>query len=65
MAELLSDADVEQKLDGSEWKREGDEIVRNWKFNDFAEAMAFVNRVAARPRRPTITRTSSCTGGTT
>jgi 4a-hydroxytetrahydrobiopterin dehydratase len=46
MAELLSDADVEEKLDGSEWKREGDEIVRNWKFNDFAEAIAFVNRVA-------------------
>ena len=46
MAELLSDADVEEKLDGSDWKREGDEIVRNWKFNDFAEAIAFVNRVA-------------------
>jgi 4a-hydroxytetrahydrobiopterin dehydratase len=46
MADLLSDADVEQKLDGSEWKRDGDEIVRDWKFNDFAEAIAFVNRVA-------------------
>ena len=46
MPELLSDAEVEQKLDGSDWKRDGDEIVRNWKFNDFAEAMAFVNRVA-------------------
>jgi 4a-hydroxytetrahydrobiopterin dehydratase len=46
MPELLSDPDVEQKLDGSVWKREGDEIVRDWKFNDFAEAIAFVNRVA-------------------
>jgi 4a-hydroxytetrahydrobiopterin dehydratase len=46
MPELLSDAEVEQKLDGSDWKRDGDEIVRNWKFDDFAEAMAFVNRVA-------------------
>jgi 4a-hydroxytetrahydrobiopterin dehydratase len=46
MAELLSDAEVDEKLDGSDWEREGDEIVRNWKFNDFAEAIAFVNRVA-------------------
>jgi 4a-hydroxytetrahydrobiopterin dehydratase len=46
MPELLSDAEVEQKLAGSDWNREGDEIVRNWKFNDFSEAMAFVNRVA-------------------
>jgi 4a-hydroxytetrahydrobiopterin dehydratase len=46
MAELLSDAEVEQKLDGSDWKHKGDEIVRDWKFNDFAEAIAFVNRVA-------------------
>ena len=36
MPELLSDAEVEQKLDGSEWKRDGDEIVRNWKFDDVA-----------------------------
>jgi 4a-hydroxytetrahydrobiopterin dehydratase len=46
MAELLSDADIEQKLDGLDWKREGEHIVRDWKFNDFAEAIAFVNRVA-------------------
>ena len=46
MAELLSDADVSARLENSEWKREGDEIVRDWKFEDFAEAMRFVNRVA-------------------
>ena len=28
------------------WEREGDEIVREWRFEDFSEAMAFVNRVA-------------------
>jgi 4a-hydroxytetrahydrobiopterin dehydratase len=26
--------------------REGDEIVRNWTFEDFAQAISFVNRVA-------------------
>jgi len=46
MAELLSDDVIAGKLEGSEWKRSGDEIVREWTFNDFAEAMAFVNRVA-------------------
>ena len=43
---LLSDDEIAQRLDGSEWDREGDEIVREWKFKDFAEAMGFVNRVA-------------------
>jgi len=43
---LLSDEEIEERLRGGEWRREGDEIVRDWKFADFAEAMAFVNRVA-------------------
>ena len=43
---LLSDEDVAARLEGSDWRREGDEIVRDLKFSDFAEAMAFVNRVA-------------------
>ena len=46
MADLLSDEHVASKLQGSDWRREGDEIVREWKFKDFGEAMAFVNRVA-------------------
>lgn len=46
MAELLSDTEITDRLRDSEWKREGDEIVRDWKFGDFSEAMAFVNRVA-------------------
>ena len=46
MAELLTDEEITARLDGLEWTREGEEIVREWKFNDFAEAIAFVNRVA-------------------
>jgi 4a-hydroxytetrahydrobiopterin dehydratase len=46
MAELLSEQEIESRLQDSDWKREGSEIVREWKFSDFAEAMTFVNRVA-------------------
>lgn len=46
MPELLNDDDIESRLEDSEWRRDGDEIVREWKFEDFAEAMSFVNRVA-------------------
>jgi 4a-hydroxytetrahydrobiopterin dehydratase len=46
MADLLVDEEIESRLQGGEWKREGDEIVREWKFSDFAAAIAFVNRVA-------------------
>jgi 4a-hydroxytetrahydrobiopterin dehydratase len=43
---LLSDDEIGTRLEGSAWRREGDEIVRDYKLEDFAEAMAFVNRVA-------------------
>ena len=46
MAQVLSDEDIGSRLQGLGWKREGDNIVRDWKFKDFAEAIAFVNRVA-------------------
>ena len=46
MADLLTDDQIASRLDDSEWEREGDEIVRELKFDDFAAAMAFVNRVA-------------------
>ncbi len=46
MTELLSDSEIEDRLGDSDWRREGDEIIRDWKFGDFSEAMAFVNRVA-------------------
>jgi 4a-hydroxytetrahydrobiopterin dehydratase len=46
MAELLNDEQIESRLDGSPWKREGEHIVRDWELKDFAAAIAFVNRVA-------------------
>jgi 4a-hydroxytetrahydrobiopterin dehydratase len=46
MSDLLDDPEIETRLRDSEWRREGDAIVRDWKLKDFAEAMAFVNQVA-------------------
>jgi 4a-hydroxytetrahydrobiopterin dehydratase len=43
---LLSDAQIEQHLSGSEWQRDGSQIVRELKFADFAAAVAFVDSVA-------------------
>ena len=43
---LLSDAEIEEHLSGSEWRREGAAIARDWHFGDFARAMVFVNQVA-------------------
>jgi 4a-hydroxytetrahydrobiopterin dehydratase len=37
---------VDRELAGTEWRREGETIVRDRKFKNFAEAMAWVNRVA-------------------
>jgi len=42
----LSDEEIEQRLAGSEWTREGDAIAREYRLADFAAAIAFVNRVA-------------------
>ncbi|MHB8656563.1 MAG: 4a-hydroxytetrahydrobiopterin dehydratase [Solirubrobacteraceae bacterium] len=42
----MSDEEVEERLDGSGWRREDEAIVRDWKFADFAEAIGFVNLVA-------------------
>ena len=46
MAELLAQDDIAARLEDSEWRREGDEIVRDWQLEDFSQAMEFVNRVA-------------------
>ena len=44
---LLSDAEVKTALaDAPGWELAGTEIVKEYKFADFAAAMAFVNRVA-------------------
>lgn len=44
---LLTDEQIADGLSGSEWRRDGDAIVRDWKLDDFAAAIAFVDRVAA------------------
>lgn len=42
----LSETQVNEQLAGSDWRMEGPAIVREWKLDDFKEAIAFVNRVA-------------------
>jgi 4a-hydroxytetrahydrobiopterin dehydratase len=44
---LRSDEEIGRRLQGSAWRRVGDEIVRDMKLADFAEAMRLVNAVAA------------------
>ena len=46
MSDLLREDEIASRLKDSEWHQEGDEIVRELKFDDFAAAMGFVNRVA-------------------
>ncbi len=46
MTELLSNEEIEERLRGGDWARDGEEIVRDWKFDDFVGAIEFVNRVA-------------------
>ena len=45
-AALLTDDEIAARLQGSEWVRQGDEIVRDYTLEDFAGAIALVNRVA-------------------
>jgi 4a-hydroxytetrahydrobiopterin dehydratase len=46
---VLSDADIDELLAQTpDWRREGESIVRDQKFTDFAAAIAFVDRVAER-----------------
>ena len=42
---MLSDSEVDQRLAGSAWQRDGEAIAREWELADFAAAIAFVNRV--------------------
>ncbi len=44
---MLAEEQIQQRLAGGEWKRDGSAIVREYKLADFAAAIAFVNRVAA------------------
>ncbi|HXE44903.1 MAG TPA: 4a-hydroxytetrahydrobiopterin dehydratase [Conexibacter sp.] len=43
---LLSDEQITTALEDSPWRREGEALVRDWRFADFAAAIAFVERVA-------------------
>ncbi len=42
----LGDDEIRGALEGTGWERDGAAIARDWRFADFAAAMAFVNRVA-------------------
>jgi 4a-hydroxytetrahydrobiopterin dehydratase len=42
----LEEEAIASALEGSEWRRDADTIVRDWEFRDFRTAMAFANRVA-------------------
>jgi 4a-hydroxytetrahydrobiopterin dehydratase len=46
MADLLSEEDITSRLGQLPWERQGQEIVRERKFDDFAAAIRFVNQVA-------------------
>lgn len=43
---LLTNDEIAARLLGMSWRLEGREIVRDLSFDDFAAAVAFVNRVA-------------------
>ena len=48
---LLSDSEITDRLEGSEWKRAGTQIVREWRFSDFRTALDFVNQVGEAAER--------------
>lgn len=43
----LDDEQIERRLRGTAWRREGDAIVRERRFADFAAALRYVNDVGA------------------
>jgi 4a-hydroxytetrahydrobiopterin dehydratase len=48
MKKALTPTEIEDVLRAHpEWKLEDGKLVREWTFQDFREAMAFVNRIAA------------------
>ncbi|MGH9115248.1 MAG: 4a-hydroxytetrahydrobiopterin dehydratase [Acidimicrobiales bacterium] len=58
MAELLSDEAITAALEDLDWTRDGDEMVKVATLEDFASALAWVNRVGglaeARNHHPDI-----------
>ncbi len=58
----LIDSEIEQALAGLEgWRREGDELVRDFVLRDFVAALGFITQVGALAERanhhPTLTNT--------
>lgn len=47
----LSEQEIEQRLKETSWSREGESLVREWAFADFAAALAFVNAVGEAAER--------------
>ena len=43
---LLSDEQIATGLEGRDWRREGETLVHDRRFQDFSAAIAFVERVA-------------------
>jgi 4a-hydroxytetrahydrobiopterin dehydratase len=43
---LLNDAEIERRLEGSQWRRDGETIVRDYSLADFVSAIELVDRVA-------------------
>jgi 4a-hydroxytetrahydrobiopterin dehydratase len=43
---LLSEDEVDRRLEDRDWRREGETIVRDLRLTDFAAAITFVERVA-------------------
>jgi len=42
----LSDAEIDERLAGGAWRRDGDAIIRDVELDGFKAAMALANRVA-------------------
>ena len=42
----LSDSEIDERLAGSQWRREGDALVRDVELSGFEDAMALANAVA-------------------
>ena len=52
LVDLLDEEEIEQRLDElGDWEREGDQMTKNFEFDDFAAAMEFVNAVAGLAER--------------
>ena len=46
MAERLADSEIDERLQASQWGREGDALVRDFELSGFTAAMALANAVA-------------------